>query len=127
MDGAFVASHLLRESAALVELVDALLEDANAPAEEIVVGGDDSGGDGGESAPVVVVVGLLAGFVKVDGAVGDFVHPLDVAFDDGLVEGGLVEEDGFADGDGAEGPLDLEPGLGAFLGVVVEERFSVCP
>ena len=75
----------------------------------------------------MVIVGLLADLVEFDGTVGDFVHPLNVAFDDGGVERRLVEEDRFADGDGAEGPLDLIPSLGAFFGVVVEEGAGLCP
>ncbi len=86
-----------------------------------------AGCDCGEAAPVVVVVGLVAGFVEVDGAVRDLVHPLDVALDLRLVERGLVDEDGFADGDGAEGPLDLVPRLRAFFWIVVEQRAGLCP
>ena len=127
VDGAFVASHLLWESAALVELVDGLLVDADAPVEEIVVRGDDAGRDGGEAAPVVMIVGLLAGFVEVDGAVGDLVHPLDVAFDlAGSSEGSLTRTDSLM-------AMELRvhstwiPGLGAFLGIVVEEGTGLCP
>ena len=65
MDGTLVPRHLLREGAALVELVDALFVDADAPVEEVIVGGDYADGYGCESAPVVVIVGLLAGFVEV--------------------------------------------------------------
>ena len=74
-----------------------------------------------------MIVGLGTGFVEVDGAAGHFVHPLDVALDEGWVERGFVEEDGLADGDGAEGPLDLEPGLRALFGIVVEEGSGLGP
>ena len=74
-----------------------------------------------------MIVGLLAGLVEVDGAVGYFVHPLDVALDLGLIERCLIDEDGLADSDGAEGPLNLIPRLGAFFGIVVEQSSGLCP
>ena len=43
------------------------------------------------------------------------------------VEGGFVDEDGLTDGGGADGPLDLKPGLLALFGIVVEEGAGLGP
>jgi hypothetical protein len=74
-----------------------------------------------------MVVLLAALLIELDRTVRDLVHPCNVAFDDGLVERRLVDEDGFADGDGTESPFDLIPGLRALLRVVVEQCACLCP
>ena len=124
VDGVFVAGHLEREGAGGVDFGDGIFVGGDAVVEEGVVGGDDADGDGGEGAPVVVVVHVLGAF---EGEVfaGDGVEPGDDAVECCGVEGGVVDEDGDGDGGGAEGPLDLIPGLGA--GWVVEEGVGLGP
>ena len=109
VDGVLVARHLLRESAAGIDLVDSLLVGLDAEVKELVVGGGDTGGGCGQSAPVVMVVAGISGFLKRDVFVRGGVEPGgDTLLLDG-VEGGIVYQDRVCDACRAERPLDLIP------------------